>query len=146
MVSRFSRWMQHRANARAITKIQAGNATMMGMELLVLQTVGRRSGHPRQTPVAWFPDGERRWLVVASGGSDHHPDWYLNLRAHPEAASVMLPHGDVVRVTPHQLEGAEREQAWKTIVAAQPRFARYQGKSSRPYPVVELVGDAGAAR
>ncbi|WP_425953622.1 nitroreductase/quinone reductase family protein [Xylanimonas sp. McL0601] len=146
MVSRFSRWMQHRANARAITKIQSGNATMMGMELLVLQTVGRRTGRPRQTPVAWFPDGERRWLVVASGGSDHHPDWYLNLRAHPEAASVMLPHGAVVPVTPHQLDGAERERAWQAIVSAVPRFAKYQAKSGRPYPVVELVGADAADR
>jgi deazaflavin-dependent oxidoreductase (nitroreductase family) len=38
------------------------------MDVLILHTVGRRSGQPRETPVAWFADGEDAWLVVASGG------------------------------------------------------------------------------
>jgi deazaflavin-dependent oxidoreductase (nitroreductase family) len=47
------------------------------MELLILHTVGRRSGQPRESPVAWFADGEDAWLIVASGGGSRHPDWYF---------------------------------------------------------------------
>lgn len=62
---RFSRWMQQRTNSRTITRIRRGKATFMGMDLLVLHTVGRRTGQPRQSPVTWFDDGD--------GSSRHSP-------------------------------------------------------------------------
>jgi hypothetical protein len=119
---KFSRWMQHRMNARTNRKIRRGRGTFMGMDLLILHTEGRRSGQPRETPVAWFADaadgedGEDARLIVASGGGSQHPDWYVNLMAH-----------------------ADREQAWQRIAVAQPRIAKYQGKSDREYPVVRLT-------
>jgi hypothetical protein len=85
------------------------------MDVLILHTVGRRSGQPRQSPVAWFADGQDAWLAVASGGR-LHPDWYLNLVANPD-----------------------RAQAWQRITAAQPRYAKYQRKTDREYPVVRLT-------
>src|SRR3990170_431032 len=51
---------------------------------LILNTVGRRSGQPRETPVAWFADGEDTRLIVASGGGSQHPDWHTNLMAYPD--------------------------------------------------------------
>ncbi|MGP4114704.1 nitroreductase family deazaflavin-dependent oxidoreductase [Streptomyces sp. 4N509B] len=135
----FSRWMQHRANARAIRRIRRGRGTFMGMNLLVLTTVGRRSGERRETPVAWFDDGEDSWLVIASGGGSQHPDWHANLMGHPDQASIELPGRAALPVTPHRLSGAEREEAWQRIAAAQPRIAKYQNKSSRQYPVIRLT-------
>lgn len=135
----FSRWMQQRMNARMIRKIRRGRGHFMGMDVLILHTVGRRSGLPRQTPVAYFPDGEDARLIVASGGGSLNPDWFVNLMAHPERASVELPGRDAVPVRPHVLEGAERERAWGRIAAAQPRIAKYQSKSERRYPVIRLV-------
>ena len=88
--------------------------------------------------MAWFADGTDAWLIVASGGVQH-PDWYLNLMAHPDRASIELPGRDTVPVTPHRLEGADREQAWQRITAAQPRYAKYQGKTDREYPVIRLT-------
>src|SRR2546421_12732588 len=94
-----SRWMQHRMNARMKRKLRRGRGTFMGMDVLILHTVGRHSGQPRETPVSWFADsaddgadgGADGWLVVASGGGGRHPDWHANLMAHPEAASIELP-------------------------------------------------------
>ncbi|GGQ10928.1 hypothetical protein BKA00_005177 [Actinomadura coerulea] len=63
-----SRWLQRTMNARITRKIRRGRAKFMGMDVLVLNTVRRRSGQPRETPVSWFPDGDDAWLVVASGG------------------------------------------------------------------------------
>jgi hypothetical protein len=62
----------------------------------------------------------------------------LNLTAHSDWASIELPGRDTVPETPHRLDGADREQAWQRIAAAQPRIARYQSKSDREYPVVRL--------
>ncbi|RKS77139.1 deazaflavin-dependent oxidoreductase (nitroreductase family) [Actinomadura pelletieri DSM 43383] len=135
----FSRWMQHRMNARVNRKVRRGRGTFMKMDVLILHTVGRRSGERRETPVAWFTDDEGARLVVASGGGSRNPDWYTNLMAHPDRASIELPDRDPVPVTPHRLEGEDRERAWRSIAAAQPRIAKYQSKSEREYPVVRLT-------
>lgn len=136
---RFSRWMQHRMNARMNGKVRKGKGTFMGMDVLILHTVGRRSGEERETPVAWFADGDDARLVVASGGGGQHPDWFVNLMAHADRASIELPGGDPVTVVPHRLAGADRDEAWQRIAAAHPRIAKYQSKSSREYPVVRLT-------
>ncbi|MBB4933334.1 deazaflavin-dependent oxidoreductase (nitroreductase family) [Lipingzhangella halophila] len=120
-------------------KIRSGRSKMMGMDVLILNTVGRRSGQQRETPVAWFADGADAWLVVASGGGSQPPDWHANLMAHPDQASIELGGRDAMPVTPHQLEGADRERAWQRIAAAQPRIAKYQSKAEREYPVVRLT-------
>jgi deazaflavin-dependent oxidoreductase (nitroreductase family) len=135
----FSRWMQRTANARTNRRIRRGKGRMMGMELLVLHTVGRRSGQQRESPVAWFADGDDAWLILASGGGDRHPDWYANLTAHPDRVSIELPGRAAVPVTPRTLDGPDRERAWQRIAAAQPRMAKYQAKSGRQYPVVRLT-------
>jgi deazaflavin-dependent oxidoreductase (nitroreductase family) len=135
----FSRWMQHRMNARMNRKVRRGRGKFMGMDVLILHTVGRRSGESRETPVAWFADDEDTRLIVASGGGSQHPDWFANLMEHSDQASIELPDSDTVPVTPHRLDGADREQAWQRIATAQPRIAKYQSKSDREYPVVRLT-------
>lgn len=135
----FSRWMQHKANARMNRKIRRGHGTFMGMNVLILNTLGRHTKQPRQTPVAWFPDGDNTWLLVASGGGSQHPDWHANLTTHPDHATIELPGRDPIPVTPHVLHGTDREQAWQRIATAQPRIAKYQSKSERQYPVIRLT-------
>ncbi|MGY0500813.1 nitroreductase family deazaflavin-dependent oxidoreductase [Nocardia sp. FBN12] len=137
--SGFSRWMQHRMNARMNRKIRRGKGTFMGMDVLILHTVGRRSGEPRDTPISWFPGEDGSWLLVASGGKNGHPDWLLNLLAHPDQATVQLPGEAGVAVTPHVLAGIERAAAWEHIAAAQPRYDKYQTKAGREYAVVRLT-------
>jgi len=129
-----SLWFQRRMNTRTNARIRKGRGRSMGMDLLVLHTTGRRSGAPR----TWFADGDAR-LVVASGGGKRHPDWYLNLVAHPEAAAIELPGQDALPVAPQRLEGEDRARAWDAIAAAQPRYAKYQAKTDKEYPVVRLV-------
>jgi len=135
----FSRWMQHRMNARTNRKVRRGQGRFMGMDVLILHTVGRHSGEPRETPIAWFADGDEARFVVASGGGSQHPDWFANLMGHADQVSIELPRGEAVPVTPQRLDGADREAAWERIAAAQPRIAKYQSKSDRVYPVVRLT-------
>lgn len=134
-----SRWFLHKMNARVNRKIRRGRGKAMGMDVLILNTVGRRSGQPRETPLAWFADGEDAWLIVASGGGSHHPDWHANLMTHPDRASIELPGRDAIPVTPHELDDTDRDEAWRRITAAQPRYAKYQSKSDREYPVIRLT-------
>ena len=109
-----------------------------GQDLLYLTTVGAKTGQRRQTAVARFPDGEDAWLVVASAaGSAHHPAWYHNIAAHPDQVWIEFG-GRQLRVTPTQLDGDERAQAWQRITQLQPRYAGYEQKTDRAIPVIRL--------
>lgn len=134
-----SRWFQRKMNARTTARIRRKGGKVMGMDMLILHTLGRRSGQSRETPVTWFADGDDARLLVASGGGSLHPDWYVNLMAHPDRAAIELHGSEPVRVTPHRLEGVDREQAWQRITAAQPRYAKYQSKADKQYPIVRLT-------
>jgi deazaflavin-dependent oxidoreductase (nitroreductase family) len=108
------------------------------MDLLYLTTTGAKTGQKRQTAVARFPDGEEAWLIAASaGGSAQNPAWYHNIAAHPDQVWAEFG-GQQMRVTPVQLEGEAREQAWQRIKASQPRYAGYERKTDRPIPVIRL--------
>ena len=112
---------------------------MQGMDLLYLTTVGAKTGQQRQSTVARFPDGEDAWLVVASAaGSAHHPAWYHNIAAHPDQVWIEFG-GRRLRVTPTQLDGDARAQAWQRITQAQPRYAGYEQKTDRAIPVIRLT-------
>ncbi|MCK9793980.1 nitroreductase family deazaflavin-dependent oxidoreductase [Isoptericola sp. 4D.3] len=134
-----SLWFQRRANVSTAAKIRRKGGRMMGMDLLVLHTVGRRTGEARENPLAWFDDGEGGRLVVASGGGTRHPGWFANLAAHPDQVAVELHGAGTTAVTPHVLDDAERARVWPAIAAAAPTIDKHQRKSDRPYPVVRLV-------
>ncbi|RBO83031.1 nitroreductase family deazaflavin-dependent oxidoreductase [Nocardia puris] len=136
---KLSLWFQRTMNTRTTKRIRRKGGRYMGMDMFVLHTEGRRSGQPRETPLSWFPGDEGSWLVVASGGGDRNPDWYANLLAHPDKVAVESPEIGTVPVTPRRLEGADREQAWKRVVAAQPRYEKYQRKADKQYPLILLT-------
>jgi deazaflavin-dependent oxidoreductase (nitroreductase family) len=132
---RFSRWVGQWMSRRHRRK----GYTFMGMDVLFLTTIGKQTGTRRETPLAWFSDGDDAWLIVASaGGSARNPDWYSNIAAHPDQVWIELPQR-TLRVAPEQLEGACREECWKRIIQAQPRYAKYQEKTDRLLPVIRLV-------
>nr|WP_280481397.1 nitroreductase family deazaflavin-dependent oxidoreductase [Nocardia cyriacigeorgica] len=132
-------WSHNNINARTAAKMRRkASGKVMGMNVLILHTIGRRSGQRRETPLAWFGDGDAK-LVVASGGGSVNPDWYANLTAHPDQVTIELPGEGTVDVIPQTLDGTDREDAWKRIVAEEPRIGKYQKKSTRIYPVVRLT-------
>lgn len=133
--NRFFRWMNDRA-ARRMKR--SGGATFMGMDALVLNTVGRRSGKKRASPLGWFPGEPDGWIVIAAAaGATHNPAWYFNLAAEPDHVTIDLA-GRTVPVTGRELHGDEREAAWTRITTAVPRFASYQKKTDRELPVILL--------
>ena len=118
---------------------RSGTGKAMGLDCLVLTTVGAKTGQQRQSLLAWFPDGDNAWLVVASaGGMAANPGWYHNLAAHPDQAQIEIG-GKTVHVTATQLTGEERDAAWQRILAAAPRYGNYEKKTDRVLPVIRLT-------
>ena len=131
-------------NKLAVRRIaRKGKMTGARFDALVLVTVGRRSGEERKSPVGWFPGKDDSWVIVAAAaGGPRNPAWYYNLAANPDQVRIEIP-GRTVPVTPEQLHGAEREEAWQRITTAAPRFAQYQVKTDRELPVIRLTRRAG---
>ena len=125
-------------NNRAVNRIRKGGS-FMGMRLLVLNTVGKKTGAARANPVAWFAGEDDSWLIVASaGGAPKNPAWFYNIGAHPEALSIDVG-GSNVPVAAAQLAGADRASAWKSITTASPQFSKYESKTEREIPVIRLT-------
>lgn len=111
----------------------------MDSRMLLLTTVGARTGTERTVPLAYFPDGPDAWLIVASAGGDaRHPAWYRNLAAHPDRATIEVG-GRRVRVRAESLHGPAREEPWARITAEAKNFARYQSSTDREIPVIRLT-------
>jgi deazaflavin-dependent oxidoreductase (nitroreductase family) len=132
------------------SRIRRTGKALVGLNALVLTTIGRKSGAQRSTPVSCFPSKDGSWLIVASaGGAAKNPDWYYNLAAHPDRVQIETA-GRKVAVVAEQLHGAEREEAWVQIIAAWAQFAKYQDRTDRELPVIRLrpcfAAPGGASR
>ena len=134
-MSAFSTWIDD----RVVSRIRKRGGKLMGTPLLVLNTVGKKSGTQRAIPVAWFPGDDGSWLIVASaGGQARNPAWFYNIGAHPEAVTIDVDRANVAVVS-KQLKGLERERAWKSITEASPQFSKYESKTDREIPVIRLT-------
>jgi deazaflavin-dependent oxidoreductase (nitroreductase family) len=108
--------------------------------LLLLHTVGARSGQPRINPMMYPADGNRYLVFASKAGSDRHPDWYWNLRANPEATIEVGDETIAAHAT--ELTGAERDEKYRLQSERYPGFAAYEQKTSRTIPVIALTGRA----
>lgn len=108
-----------------------------GAPLLLLHTVGRRSGKPRLNPVMYLRDGERYVVFASKAGADTHPDWYNNLKTNPD---VKIEVGDdTIDVHAEEVNGPERERLYERQASIYPNFAEYQSKTKRVIPVIALT-------
>jgi F420H(2)-dependent quinone reductase len=110
----------------------------LGQPILLLHTRGARSGEPRTTPLLYTPL-ERGFIVVASKAGDaHHPAWYHNLRAYPDAVLVEL-EGHTVAVHPRFVEEPERGELWRRVNDNYNGYETYAGRTGgRIIPLVVL--------
>ena len=110
--------------------------TMRGVPIIVLTSVGAKSGKLRKTPLMRVEHDGRYAVVASKGGAPQHPRWYHNIVANPH---VELQDGDVKRdYTARLVEGAEREEWWRYGVEAWPDYDAYTRRTDRQIPVFVL--------
>jgi deazaflavin-dependent oxidoreductase (nitroreductase family) len=104
--------------------------------ILLLNTVGRKSGNKRTSPLLYVMDGEDFVIIASKGGASTHPAWYLNLRANPEATVEI---GDrEVRVRAEETDAEEKARLWQKMVEMYPTYDDYQKKTEREIPLLVL--------
>lgn len=115
-----------------------------GQPILLLHMRGAKSGEPRVVPLLYTPHGDSYVIVASKAGADHHPAWFHNVRAQPDAVEVELG-GRRTPVTPRVAEGTEREQLWALVNDNYNGYEAYQGRAgSRVIPVVVLEPKSAA--
>jgi len=112
--------------------------TKLGTQrVLLLHTVGRKSGKHRLTPIAYF-QGERSFFIVASNwGKDHQAAWFCNLMSQPK--TLVEIDGKTLPVEAHQAEGEEYSRLWNYAIQRHPPYKHHQEMTARPIPIVVLV-------
>ncbi len=120
---RLYRWSNGRIGAR-----------MANLPVLLLDTVGRRSGTPRTNALTYLPWGDAFVVIASVLGEPKHPAWYHNLVAHPTEVTVQDgPEPFLVHV--RLVEGEEYNTWWARSVAVCAPYAQYKEKTSRQIPL-----------
>jgi deazaflavin-dependent oxidoreductase (nitroreductase family) len=108
-----------------------------GKTLLLLHTLGARSGQERVNPVAYIADGDRLVIIASKAGAPTHPNWYFNILAHPQ---VTVEVGETqFQVQASVAAEPERTRLYNQMIEMMPGFADYQRKTTRVIPVIILT-------
>jgi deazaflavin-dependent oxidoreductase (nitroreductase family) len=127
-------------NRATIARFRAGEELEGGMHrarIVLLGTVGRRSGERRTTPLMFHRDGDRILVIASNVGAPTHPGWYLNLLARPRVTVELDAESYDAVATP--LAGAERDRVWAELKRLYPFFVDHEAATQRTIPVVALT-------
>jgi deazaflavin-dependent oxidoreductase (nitroreductase family) len=121
-----------------VHKVSGGRFTMSGLytPVLVLTTIGRKSGEPRTVPIATFRYGDAFVVVGSNFGREHHPAWSHNLLANPEATVEFRKEKFPVKA--RLATDDERAELWEMITRQMENFERYPERSGRDLRVFIL--------
>jgi deazaflavin-dependent oxidoreductase (nitroreductase family) len=125
---------------RAMLKVSFGHLGWkgMGMPVLELTTIGRKSGQPRTVMLTSpLTDGDAIVIVASRGGDDHHPAWFLNLQDQPDV-EVVMQGGPKQKMHARVATPDERAALWPKVTADHQNYAGYQTKTDREIPLVLL--------
>ena len=128
-------------NARIITEFRENGgyvgAPFNSDQLVLLHSIGAKSGEARISPLMSFPDDDG-WVIVASkGGAPSNPAWYYNLLANPETTVEF--GSETYDVTASVIGQEERARLWAKITTSNPGFADYETRTERIIPLVRLT-------
>ena len=130
VMSMFNTWVYRMSGGRLLGRFPGG------APVLLLTTIGRKSGEPKVAPLLYLADGENYVIVASKGGMAHNPLWFKNLEANPnvevEVGNRKLP------MTARRASDAEKAALWPRLVAMYSSYADYQARTTRDIPVVIL--------
>jgi F420H(2)-dependent quinone reductase len=115
-------------------------STMAGQTVLLLNTVGRKSGKSYTTPINYFRDGDNYLLVASNWGKDHHPAWFFNLMHQP--STVIQVKDQKLRIQARQVADEEYERLWQYVTGKNQYYVKYQKQTTRRIPIVVLTPQA----
>jgi deazaflavin-dependent oxidoreductase (nitroreductase family) len=108
-----------------------------GAPLLLINHIGARTRKTRINPVMYLKERNRYLVFASKGGADTHPDWYRNLKAHPD---VKIEVGtETIDVHAEEIKGAERDKLYARQTSLYPQFGEYQKKTKRIIPVIAFT-------
>jgi deazaflavin-dependent oxidoreductase (nitroreductase family) len=131
-------------NNKVITEFRENNGVVggpfAGAKLLLLTTVGAKTGEKRVSPMMYFADGNRRIVVASKGGHPQHPAWYHNLMKNPQVHVEAAVDGGIEEydAMASPLAGDERDSRYAEIARERPQFGEYEKKTERTIPLVVL--------
>ncbi|MHC1781792.1 MAG: nitroreductase/quinone reductase family protein [Anaerolineaceae bacterium] len=105
--------------------------------ILLLHTVGRKTGRPHVVPLAYCRDGKNYLLTASNWGREKPPDWYLNLMQHPRTAVQV--EIDTIVVETRLASEEEYPRLWDLVADQISFYPRYQKKMSRRIPILVLT-------
>ena len=111
--------------------------TMRGKPVIILTTLGAKSGKVRKTPLMRVEHDGRYAVVASMGGAPQHPVWFHNIAANPAVELQDGPNRKDYQA--HEATGDEKAQWWDRAVEAWPDYAEYQKKTDREIPLFVLV-------
>ncbi|MDG6906853.1 MAG: nitroreductase family deazaflavin-dependent oxidoreductase [Nitrososphaerota archaeon] len=128
-------------NAQTIAEFRKNHGKVGGQfegaPILLIHHTGAKSGKPRINPVMYLKDGDRYLVFCSKGGAPTNPEWYYNLKAHPD---TQIEVGDeTVHVHAEEIRGEERDRLYAKQASLYPNFAEYQRKTSRTIPVIAFI-------
>ena len=109
---------------------------LVNNDMLLLTTKGRVTGAEHTVPLLYLREGDRLIAIASYGGRPEHPEWYLNLQAHPHASVQIL--GDRTNVKAKTMTDREHSDWWPRVVDAYGDYAVYQSRTDRQIPMVWL--------
>lgn len=107
--------------------------------VLLLTTVGRKTGRKRTTPLLYLRDNDRIAIVASNGGRDREPSWWTNLKDDPYAKTQI--RGEKKNMIARKANADERSRLWPLLAKMYPSYNEYQKKTKREIPVVILTED-----
>ena len=128
------KWVRDQVEAYEASGGTRGNTLRdTGRPVVIVTSIGARSGKIRKTPLMRVEHAGCYALVASQGGAPKHPTWYFNLLEHPR---VQVQDGPVPRdMTVRLLDGDEKAKWWERAVEAYPNYAIYQERTGRQIPV-----------
>jgi deazaflavin-dependent oxidoreductase (nitroreductase family) len=135
-------WTYRRTDGRVGGSWRVGAGFRKPVPTLLLDHRGRKSGTLFTTPLLYIRDGADVVVVGSQGGLPRHPQWYLNLVAHPDTHVQIRAERRAVRA--RTADAAERARLWPLLVDAYADFANYQAWTDREIPVVILEPAGGS--
>lgn len=105
--------------------------------VLLLPTVGRKSGKRHVTTVSYYRDGNSYLVVASNWGKENHPGWFYNLVEQPR--TTIQVGANTIQVEARQAQGEEYQRLWQLVTQQNEQYVRYQRRMKRRIPIVILT-------